>query len=215
MKKITAAYWRKDSLEVYSYTGDVPYKQASGRLSELKPVKKRPGRIYALIVGRERLMHSRKRYPPAPLSKLAQAVALDLGELFPLVQPAFYCRVFKAISNYVELDIWAWEKDEYEKIREIFPFNHVIPEDVLFKAPEPEVVIFRQNNLVHLLACDQSGFIDGASFPVEGFGGGQVEGFLLSLSQLGKEAKKISLHGLNAVALKDASAFTVVRGAIK
>lgn len=214
IKKITAAYWQKDGLDIYSYAGDVPYKQASGNFSELKPVKKRWG-IYALIVGRDRLMHLRKRYPPAPLEKLTKAVSLEIGELFPLAQPAFYCRVFKAISNYVELDIWAWETAGYEKIREVFPFNHVIPEDVLFRAPEPEVAIFQQRKLIHLIACGPSGFLDGASFPADGFSEGYIHNFLLGLSQSGNEIKKVKIYGLPSTQLNDAAGIALIRAEAK
>ena len=205
-----AAYWHKDGLDIYSYVGQVPFKFASGSLADIQPVKRRRG-IYALIVGKERLMHVRKRYPPAPIEKLTKAVALEIGEIFPIPQPAFYCRIFKAISNYVELDIWAWETTDYEKLKDVFPFNHVIPEDVLFTARDPEVRIFQQRDLIHMVAHARGGFLDSASVPLAGFDYEQINRFLLNLSQTGEEIKKISIYGLRQIRIKNIPGLQVVR----
>jgi len=210
MKKIMAAYWHKDGLDIYSYAGQVPFQYASGTLESIEPIKRGWG-IKALIVGKDRLMHVRKRYPPAPLEKLTKAVALEIGEIFPISQPAFYCRIFKSISNYVELDIWAWETDAYEKLKAVFPFSHVIPEDVLFTASEPEVRIFQQRDLIHMVAHTRGGFLDSASVPLADFDYEQINRFLLNLSQTGEEIKKISIYGLRQIQIKNIPGLQMVR----
>jgi hypothetical protein len=210
MKKITAAYWHKDGLEIYSYVGQVPFKLPSGPLADVVPVKRKLG-IYALIVGKDRLMHVRKRYPPALIEKLTKAVALEIGEIFPLVKPAFYCRIFKAISNYVELDIWAWEATDYKKLKDIFPFSHVIPEDVLFTADATEVNIFQYRDIIHMLAHAREGFIDSTSVPAAGFNNDHVSGFLFNLSQAGGEVEKIRIYGLGQLLLKNSPGLVVIR----
>jgi len=205
-----AAYWYKEGLDIYSYAGQAPYKYVSGTLESIKPIKRGWG-VKALIVGKERLMHIRKRYPPAPQEKLSKAVALEIGEIFPFAKPAFYCRIFRTISNYVELDIWGWEADDYENLKKIYPFSHVIPEDVLFTASDPEVRIFQRQDLIHMVAHGRTGFLDSASVPLAGFDYEQIDRFLLNLSQSGEEIKKIHIDGLNQIQIKNIPGLQVVR----
>lgn len=209
-RKMMAAYWHKDGLDVYSFTDEKPVRFASGAPESLQPIKRGFG-IKVLVVGRDRLMHIRKRYPPAPKEKLTKAVALEIGEIFPLSKPAFYCRIFRSVSNYVELDIWAWESDAYEKLREIFPFSHVVPEDVLFTAEEPEVGIFQRRDLVHMLAHAKSGYLDSASVPLAAFDDAQVSRFLFNLVQVGQEIKKIRIYGLQPFRIKEPPGIMLVR----
>ena len=210
MKKMMAAYWHADNLDIYSYEGEKPVKYASGPIAGLQPVKRGLG-IKVLVVGRGRLMRIRKRYPPAPKEKLAKAVAMEITEIFPFTKPAFYCRIFRTISNYVELDIWAWEADSYAGIQEIFPFTHVIPEDVLFTAVVPEVRIFQYTGLVSMLAHGPGRFLDSASLPLAGFDAGQVSRFLFNLGQVGEEIKKVVIYGLPQFPVKSAPGMELVR----
>ena len=195
VKKKMAAYWHKEGLDIYSFQDETPIKFAAGALEDLKPMKRGRG-AKILIVGRGQSMHLRKRYPPAPKEKLVKAVSLEIGELFPLAKPGFYCRVFKSLSNYVELDIWGWETDGYEKLKEIFPFSHVIPEDLLFTADEPEVRISQYGGMVNMIAHAQGRFLDSASTPLAAFDDGQVSRFLFSLRQTAEEVKRIRIYGL-------------------
>jgi hypothetical protein len=157
------------------------------------------------------LMHIRKRYPPATKEKLRKAVFLEIGGLFPFTKTEFYCRIFRTISNYSELDIWAWEGDSYDKIREIFPFDHVIPEDLLFTANEPELRIFQQRGIVHMVAQGKGGFLGGSSMPLAGFDDGQVRRFLAHLNQVGEEVKKIRIYGLPEIQTNELSGLALVR----
>lgn len=210
MKKMMAAYWHKDGLDIYSYAGEKPVRFASGTLESLQPINRGFGRR-VLIVGRERLMHLRKRYPPAPKDKLAKAVGLEIEEIFPLSRPNFYCRIFRSISNYVELDIWAWETDFYERLEELFPFSYVIPEDVLFAADETEIMIFQYGDFVHMLAHAKDRFLDSVTIPLAGFDDGQFSRFLFNLSQVGEEIKRIIIYGLPQFHLKGGPGPELVR----
>jgi len=209
-QKIVAAYWHRDGLEIYNFAEEQPIRHASGAPAELQPVRN----ILAtkvLIVGREQTMHLRKRYPPAAEDKLKKAVAMEIEEIFPIVRPTFYCRVFKAISSYVEMDIWAWESEPYEKIREVFPFTHAVPEDLLFLSEQPEVRVFPQRGLVHMVAHARGVFLDGVSLPPAKFDEGQIRRFLFGLSQIGAEMEKITIYGLPGFQMKAPTGVNVVR----
>ncbi len=210
-KKMRIAYWHKDGLDVYSYSNGAPIRIAQGTVESLRPVKSGLG-IKLLIVGRERLMHMRKRYPPAPKEKLIKAVSLEIEGLFPFTKTEFYCRIFRSISNYSELDIWAWEADSYDNLRKVFPFDHVIPEDLFFVfAPgEPELRIFQHRGIVHMVANGKEGILDSTSVPLAGFDDSQIGRFLVNLNQMGEDVKKITIYGLSQFRISDSSGLEVV-----
>ncbi len=80
---VVVAYWHKDGLDVYRSADKKPVKLASGSLDKLKPIRAVFDKK-VLIVGRELLLHIKKRYPPAPKEKLTRAVGLEIRELFPI-----------------------------------------------------------------------------------------------------------------------------------
>ena len=88
MKDKMVAYWHNDGLEVYRIADEKPVKFASGALDKLEPIKGGLGKKI-LIVSRELLLHARKRYPPATEEKLFKAVALEIGDMFPLSAQPF------------------------------------------------------------------------------------------------------------------------------
>jgi len=199
--KMTIAYWHKDGLEIYRITDEKPVKHASGNLDELAPIKSGFGEK-VLIVARELLFHVRKKYPPAQEEKLLKAVGLEVGEMFPLAKPAFHCRLFQSYDTYSVVDVWAWESDLYSRIREIFPFNHVIPEDVAFSSEVPEIRVFQYRELTSVLAHADGRFLAGASYPGPAFNQEEFERFLRSLEQQGVNIRKIRIYGLLPPALK-------------
>ena len=89
---MVVAYWHKDGLDIYRFVDKKPVRQASGGLEEIKPIRK----IFdkkVLIIGRELLFHTRKRYPPAPIKKLTKAVEIEVKDIFPISKPAFHSRI--------------------------------------------------------------------------------------------------------------------------
>lgn len=198
---LTVGYWHKDGLEVYRYTDEKPVKYASGRLDELKPVKVFGRKL--LIVGRDILLHARKKYPPAPKEKLVKAVRLEIGDMFPLSKPAFYCRVFESFSTYTVLDIWAWESEQYGRLKAIFPFHYVVPEDVAYTTSAPVLQIFRYRGIAHILAHSSAGFLAGASYPAPSLDENDVERFLFSLGRRRTDIKSIKIYGSLPLHLKD------------
>jgi hypothetical protein len=202
MKNLMAAYWHRNGLEVFGMTDQKPVKYASGSLDQLEPVKRVFGKKI-LIVSRERCLHVRKKYPPAPEEKLYKAVALELGELFPFSKPANYCHVFQTYSTYTIVDIWAWECDDYTRIREVFPFNYVVPEDLAFgDTATTEVKIFQYGGATSMVAHADGMFLAGASYPDDQFGEEDVERFLHSLEPFGTERKRIKIYGDLPLTLK-------------
>jgi hypothetical protein len=198
------AYWHKDGLEIYRIGDKGTVTCASGSLDKLEPLRGAFGRKI-LIVGRELLLHARKKYPPASKEKLVKAVGLEIGDIFPLSKPAFHCRVFESFPSYTVVDIWAWETDAYSQLREIFPFNYCVPEDVSFMSEAPEVKIFQRGERTSVVALSGDRFIAGASYPASRFEERDVEMFLLGLGQYGEGMKKITIYGSIPLQLKSAA----------
>jgi len=213
MSSKIAAYWHKGGLAIYRMEQKIPVPCASGSLEKLSPIKAGLGKK-VLIVGRELLLHTRKKYPPAPVEKLFKAVALEIGELFPFAKPAFYCRVFQTMSSSTVVDIWAWESELYDRIRAVFPFNCVIPEDLAFSSQVPEVKIFQYGGMTSLLAYGEGKFLAGVSCPDSGFTQENVVRFLQSLEQYGLEMKRITVYGAMPLALTGLPEISRVRATI-
>jgi len=188
------AYWHKDGLDIYRFVDKKPVRQASGSLEELKPVRG----IFdkkVLIVGRELLFHTRKKYPPASIKNLTRAVALEIGGLFPISKPAFHCRVYESSNTYTTLDIWAWESEQYAQVKKIFPFNYIVAEDLAYSSEVPEVKVFQYRGMTNILAHSGDRFLGGASYPDAGIDEKDVERFLSGLDKYRSDIKRIKIYG--------------------
>jgi hypothetical protein len=194
MMGMMVAYWHKDGLDVYQYVDKKLVKKASGRLDELKPIRGVLSKK-VLIVGRELLLHIRKRYPPASKEKLTKAVGLEIGNIFPISKPAFHCRVYESSHAYTTLDIWAWESEQYVRLRKIFPFNSVIPEDIAYFSDVPEVRLFQYRGIANILAHSGDRFLDGVSYPDSSINEGDFERFLSGLGKYRSDIKRIKIYG--------------------
>jgi len=188
------AYWHKDGLEVYQYINKKLVKKASGSLDELKPIKGFFDKK-VLIVGRELLLYTRKRYPPAPFEKLTLSVGLEIGNLFPIPKPAFHCRTHESSKAFTMLDIWAWESEQYDPLREIFPFDYVVPEDLLYFSDIPEVKLFRYRGITTFLAHSEDRFLGGASYPDLNINEKEIERFLSGLGKHRSYIQRIKVYG--------------------
>ncbi|MEI9475788.1 MAG: PilN domain-containing protein [Deltaproteobacteria bacterium] len=187
-------YWHKDGLDIYRYVDKKPVKQASGSLDGLKPIRGGLGKK-VLIVSRELLLHAGKRYPPAPLKKLTKAVALEIGDIFPISKPAFHCRVHESSTAYTTLDIWAWESESYGRLREVFPFNYIVPEDLAYSSDVPEVKVFQYRGMTNILAHSGPRFLGGASCTDGGIDEKSMERFLSGLGRDRSDIKQIKIYG--------------------
>lgn len=152
-----AGYWHKEGLEVFRLSGDNLNKVAAGALSQLKPVKGLGKKV--LIVGRERLLHTRRRYPSASYENIKKAVQMEIEDLFPLKNPCHFLRIFDKTDTYTVVDIWAWDCLEYNDLKAVFPFTHLLPEDLAFISDTPEITIFGRRDITYLLAHSKDGFL--------------------------------------------------------
>ena len=191
---VVVAYWHKDGLDVYRYADKKPVKLASGSLDKLKPIRAVFDKK-VLIVGRELLLHIKKRYPPAPKEKLTRAVGLEIRELFPISKPAFHSSVYESSTAYTTMAIWAWESEMYGRLREVFPFNYVVPEDLVYSSDVPEVKIFEHRGMTNMLAHSGGQFLGGASYADSGINEGDLERFLSGLGRYGADIKQVKVYG--------------------
>ena len=200
---IVVGYWHPDGLDLYRYVDNKPVKLASGSLEELKPVKTLFDKK-VLIVSRELLLYMKKKYPPAQKEKLTRAVGLEIKELFPIAKPAFHARVYESSAAYTTLAIWAWPSEMYGRLREVFPFTYVVPEDLAYSSDVPEVKIFQYRGMTSMLAHSGRQFLGGASSPDSGINEGNVERFLSGLGRYRSDIKQVKVYGSTPFDFKDA-----------
>ena len=196
------AYWHKDGLEVYRFIDKKTLLESYGSLDELKPIRRVFGKK-VLIVGRELILHTKKRYPPAPVKKLIKAVELEIKDIFPISKPAFYCQVDESSAAFTTLDIWAWDSEPYGRIRGIFPFHFVLPEDLVFSSEVSEIKIFQYRGMTHMLAHSGHRFLGGTSSPEGGIDEKSMERFLSGLGRDRPEIKQIKVYGDLSFRLKE------------
>lgn len=184
---VLAAYWHRGGLEVFRTKGDEITKIASGAVESLSQVRG-SGKKF-LIVSRDLLMHTRKKYPPTTMENIKKAVSGEIKDIFPLERPAFALSIFETTSAHCFVDVWAWESGPYEKLRPVFPFTHVVPEDLLFASDEPEITIFESGELKHIIAHDKKGFSGGLSLKT--ISDNTLELFMRSIRASSGEIKRI------------------------
>lgn len=184
---VFVSYLHKSNMDVYSIKGQEIKKVDSGNLDSIKPLTGWGKKI--LIVGKDMLLFTRKRFPPTTSENIAKAIKMDIKEMFPIKDPAFSFKIFEQTATYSLANIWAWDCSNYEEIRKIFPFTHILPEDATFMSEEPEITVFEENGLKHLVAHNRDGFLGGLSlrnFTDKGF-----ETFLRSLGRYANNIKTI------------------------
>ncbi len=191
------SYWHKKGIDIFRIKDSETIKVASGDANSLRPIKTIGKKV--LVVAREMLLHIRKRYPPTTLENLKKVVQTEIRDLFPLENPDFFFRIFEKTSAYCLVDIWAWESNHYEKIKKVFLFTHVLPEDVALVSEESEVSLFEQNGLQNLIAHNKNGFIGGLS--TRTLTEETLEMFLHSLGRYASEIKRIRVY--DAVKISD------------
>lgn len=198
-KTLFISYWHKTGIDIFRVKGAETIKVASGDLDSLKPVKTIGKKV--LIVAREMLLHIRKRYPPTTEKNLKKAIQMEIRDIFPLENPAFSFRIFEKTSAYCLVDMWGWDSSQYEKIKKVFSFTHVLPEDMALVSEEPEVSVFEQNGLKNLIAHNKNGFIGGLS--TRTLTEETLEIFLHSLGRYASEVKRIKIYDTKEISDKN------------
>jgi len=177
------------------------YKIKDGKIAEIPQESLKFTQFFSkkiLIISKELLFYTRKNYPPIPLAKLKKAIQLEIPEFFPISNLDFTIRVFEVTEKGQIVDIWAWSKDEYERIFKVFPFQYVIPEDLLFVDEESALKIFSSRGIYHLIACAKGKFL--GTLSLANLTQKDIELFLAGLTLTSstpyqEEIKKIIIYG--------------------
>jgi len=182
------AYLKKDGVNFYEIKEGKIIEISQESLSKAKFFSKN-----ILLVSKELLFYTRRRYPPTPLNKLKKAIKIEIPELFPVSNLDYTIKVFESTDKVTVVDIWAWSKDEYEKVLKIFPFQYVIPEDLLFLDEDSCLKIFHSKDIYHLIACSKGKFL--GTLSVVSLTQKDIELFLAGLSPYSEEIEKIKIYG--------------------
>ncbi len=157
-----AAYWHKNGLEIYRLSGNRVEKIAAGAATELQPFKGLGKKL--LIVSNSNSLHLRKRYPAIAEKDLKKAVGNEIEELFPIPTPSFHCEIFEKEKMYTLVDIWAWDAAEAERIKEVFNFAYVVPEELAYVSGQPEIILYRDSEITAVAAYAEGKFLGSTSF---------------------------------------------------
>ena len=211
-RALLAAYWHKDGLDIYRLAGGKIERYASGRPDQLKPVKAWGKKV--LIVGRDLLLHSRKKFPPASEADIKKAVQLEIGDLFPLKAPAHFMSISDRTEAYAAADLWAWDGPAYDALKQVFPFTHALPEDMAFKSDEPEISVLGGREETRLLAHGLNGFLGVSTFRGD-VTASHVMILLKSLSRHAGEIRRLNFYGAGDTQGLGSLPFPVVRKEVK
>ncbi len=205
-------YWHKDGLDIYRLAGGKIERYASGRPDQLKPVKAWGKKV--LIVGIDRLLHSRKKFPPASEADIKKAAQMEIGDLFPLKAPAHFMSISERTEAYAAADLWAWDGPAYDTLKQLFPFTHVLPEDMAFKSEEPEISVLGGREETRLLAHGPNGFLGVSTFRGD-VTASHVMILLKSISRHGGEIRRLNFYGAGNPQGLGGLPFPIVRKEIK
>jgi len=181
-------YLTKDEAKFYQIKGDKISEISPGAFKLTKYLQKR-----VLVISRELLFYTRRSYPPIPLKKLKDALKVEVQDFFPLPKASYTFKIFEATEKFTLVDLWAWSKDEEERVEKIFPFQYVIPEDLLLVEEDTALKIYKQRNIYHLIAYVKGKFL--GSLSVADLTQKDVELFLTGLMPYSREIKKILIYG--------------------
>jgi len=180
-------YLTKDEAKFYQIKGDKISEISPGAFKLTKYLQKR-----VLVISRELLFYTRRSYPPIPLKKLKDALKVEVQDFFPLPKASYTFKIFEATEKFTLVDLWAWSKDEEERVEKMFPFQYVIPEDLLL-IEDTALKIYKQRNIYHLIAYVKGKFL--GSLSVAELTQKDVELFLTGLRPYSREIKKILIYG--------------------
>ena len=193
-----AALYHGEGIEIYRIKKDAVETVSSGPASELKPIRERGNKV--LILGKEVFFYTRKKYPALSNKNLGNAVRIDVGDIFPLKEPAYTFKVWERTETYLLVDVWAWPRSVEREVARCFPYTHVIPEDMAFLSQRPELTLFRgQNGITHAVAHDSEGFVGSLSFADRTLGEQQLNLFLKNLKKRVSEIAQINVYDQGAL----------------
>jgi hypothetical protein len=196
MSMLVARYHDKD-VEIYRIRNGAVERVASGAAGDLEPVREWGKKV--LVIGRENCLYARKKYPPLSSKSLASAIRVDAVDLFSIKEPAYAYKVFERTDTHMLVDIWAWPRSLEEEIRKVFPYRHVIPEDMAFLSQKPELTLFYGGNgVTHAVLHNSEGFVSALSFADHMLGEQQIALFLRSVKKSVSEIARINVYDQQA-----------------
>ena len=190
-----AGYWHTEGLDLYEVSsGSV---ERIGSESNEKTGRGRWFEVFRptsfLVVSRGTFLHIRKKYPSTSAANIAAAVQIDVPDLFPIKTPAFVHRIFDVTETYTLVDIWVWDAAAAEGLKSVFPFTHVIPEDLVFVSGRSELLHWNQGGKQIFLAYGSRGFLGGATVVGEEPEAAKQR-FLRSLGPYGKDMQEVQVE---------------------
>jgi hypothetical protein len=193
-----AAYWEKNCLDIYRLTAAGVAKVGGGAVADLKPIKGFGKKL--LIVGSANSLHLRKRYPAISDKDIAKAVGNEIAELFPIPNPSFHIKIQAREKMYSLVDIWAWDSAEAERIKAVFAFTHVLPEDLVYAAQRPEIILYGTHEVAQVAAYGDGKFLGSSSF-VNSLTLDDLALFKKSLGRQATEVKTLRIFGAHGLDL--------------
>lgn len=124
------------------------------------PISRPPRGLFSLfekkilILGKEDVYFLKKRYPLLPERELKKAISNEVYELFPLKEPSFLYQIGKKGDTFCEVNLFAWEFSLESSLKKEFPFDYLIPEELLFLFEDLTLSILNKGER-HLLVLSQ------------------------------------------------------------
>lgn len=187
-----AAYWQKNRLDIYKISKTGVETLGGGAVEDLKPVKGFGKKL--LIVSSANSLHVRKRFPAISDKDLAKAVANEIAELFPIANPSFHFKIQEKEKMYTLVDIWAWDSAAAARVKAAFGFTHVLPEELVYAAKQPELILHGTDEAAQLAAYGDGKFLGSSSF-ARSLTRDDLALFQKSLGRYANEIKTLRIFG--------------------
>lgn len=148
-----------------------------------------------LLLGRESLYVTVKRFPLLSSSELRKVIGYQLPEFVPFEEPEFGFRIMKRGENFLEVKIWAWERKLTNELSKDFFFSYVLPEEELFRAKELTIFVLKKEKGYLFVASENYENIQ-SLFLKPPVTEGEIKIFLKGIKKELTEIKKVFLYGL-------------------
>jgi hypothetical protein len=152
-----------------------------------------------LVIGREYLFHTKKKYPPMSRENIKKAVDMEIGSIIPIQGLAHCFRIAEQSASYTLIDIWGWDPALYAEVEDRFAFHYVVPEDIAYFSIEPEIAAMKRGDYFQLLAYGSDGFTNGLTIRTLALK--ELEMFLRGMGKNAELTKTINVYGGAAGAL--------------
>ncbi len=147
-----------------------------------------------LLLGKDSLFVSTKKFPLLSESELRKAIGYQISELVPFEEPDFGFKILRRGENFLEAKIWAWDKRLTEELAKDFPFSYVLPEEELFRAEEPTLFVVKKEKGYLFVFSEKKESLN-SLFLKPPITESELKLFLKSVRRELTEIKKVFLYG--------------------